>query len=132
MAKAPELHEAAIEAFFKDPEGPVGRIIEHKALNVEGVMKSLLLIPGSGRTYTQFVFTRLKGVPRGTPGRLGFYGHRPPHTASAPFMSPASDTGMLLASITHELLVEETVIARVYAHAKYALFLELGTKYLLP
>ena len=117
---------------FKDPAGPVGEIIERKTLSVEAVAKELLLIPGSGRLYTQYVFTRIKGAPRGTPGRLGFYGNRPPHRASAPHMPPASDTGQLLAHIGHEILVKETVIGRVTAPAPLALWLELGTRYMEP
>lgn len=128
-----EINYEGIKQLATDPAGPVGRILEHKALNVESIMKTLLLIPGSGRLYDQYVFTRIKGAPKGTPGRLGFYGSRPPHVASAPGMPPASDTGNLLASIGHKLVVEEeSVVARVVADRFYALLLEHGTRYMDP
>ncbi len=127
-----ELNEAGIHALFSDPIGPVGEIIEHKAINVEGIAKALLLIPGSGRLYDTYVYTRIPGAAPGTPGRLGFYGHRPPHVASAPGMPPASDTGQLLASLGHKLEVEDTVVGRVFAAKLYALLLEHGTRYMLP
>jgi hypothetical protein len=132
-----EIDQAAVQALFADPLGPVGRIIEHKCLNVEGVMKELLLIPGSGRTYTtrfyrgragHFLFP---GVPQ-VPGKLYAWPDRVPHTASAPGMPPASDSGQLLASIGHELEVRDTVVGVVHADKKYAVYLEDGTRYMAP
>lgn len=132
MARQPELHEVAIEMLFKDPEGPVGRWLDHKAANVETIAKELLLIPGSGRLYTQYVFTRLPGVPRGTPGRLGFWGHRPPHVASAPGMPPASDTGQYMAKIHHEVVVRDTAVGRVGFPSPLVRWLNYGTVYMDP
>jgi hypothetical protein len=91
-----------------------------------------LLIPGSGRLYTTRFFRGREGRPGQTPGKLYSYGSRPPHRASAPGMPPASDTGQLLASIGHTIMVGDTVFARVHADKRYAIWLEHGTRYMLP
>lgn len=127
-----EIDMAGIQELFADPAGPVGQIIEDKTLKVEGIAKALLLIPGSGRLYTTRFFRGREGRPGQIPGKLYSYGSRPPHRASAPGMPPASDTGQLLASIGHRILVEDTVIGRVYADKVYALYLEHGTRYMAP
>ena len=133
-----DIDEHGIAELAMDPLGPVGQVIEQKTLAVEGVMEALLLIPGSGRTYTTFFYRGRQGRPLGgtgllqTPGKLYSYGIRPPHTASAPGMPPASDTGSLLASIGSELLEEDTVKGRVHADKVYALYLEYGTRYMAP
>lgn len=132
-----ELNYDAIREMFADPVGPVGQIIEHKTLNVEAVMKELLLIPGSGRTYTTRFYRGRAGhfLPWGqeqVPGKLYAWPPREPHTASAPGMPPASDSGQLLNSIGHEIQVEDTVVGYVYADKKYATYLEHGTRYMAP
>ena len=131
-----ELNMPAIEEMFADPAGPVGRIIEHKTDNVEMVMRELLLIPGSGRTYTTRFYRGRAGRPLGNtglmqvPGKLyAFPPRATPHTASAPGMSPARDTGGLLASVHSEVVVEEVVTGRVYASREPTLWLEYGTRY---
>lgn len=128
---AVEIDDAALDALL---DGAVARDLEQRAINVEGIAKRLLLMHSAGRVYTQYVFTRIKGAPPGTPGRLGFYGSRPPHQASLPGDSPNSDTGRLLASIHHT--VDGATAAEMYADigadTNYALFLELGTRYMAP
>jgi HK97 gp10 family phage protein len=118
-------NDAAIEAFFADPEGPIGKIMEQFAIKVETAAKALVLIPGSGRIYTTTFW-------RDSKGRLRRGHARPAHQASSPGEPPASDTGNLLNHITHEVLVEKTVFARVKATVKYAEYLELGTRYMAP
>ena len=125
-----------IRKLFADPAGPVGRIMEEKAYNVEGVMKELLLIPGSGRLYTHKFFRGRAGrfLSNGreqVPGKLYQGALRPAHRASAPGMPPASDSGQLLGSIGHELTEDDGMVAaKVYAEKYYALYLEFGTRYM--
>lgn len=133
-----EINELGVEALFADPEGAVGKIIERKTLNVEAMWKELLLIPGSGRTYTTLFFRGRAGHKLGNTGqmqvpeKLYSFGARPAHTASAAGESPASDSGQLLASIGHEIYVDDVVKGRVYADKEYAIFLEDGTRFMLP
>jgi hypothetical protein len=120
-----ETDSANIHALFADPTGPVGAIMERAAFAVENRMKELLLTPGSGRLYTTRFFTDHAGV-------VHPIGHRPPHRASAPGEPPASDTGRLLSSISHDIRVEDTLVARVGSPLKVAEWLELGTSKMAP
>jgi hypothetical protein len=127
-----ELNPGGIEELFHDPTGPVARIMERAAYAVENAAKRSILAPDkSGRTYTAWYWTRIPGAPRGTPGRLGQWGHRPAHTASAPGQAPASDVGRLLASIGHSMIqLPSGIGADIFAAVHYSLYLELGTRYM--
>lgn len=125
-----QLDEEGIAALFADRDGPVGHIMEHKAFNVEAAMKELLLLPGSGRTYMPGVLTFRRGGKIYSNFSTG--GRAAPHTASAPGEPPASDTGFLMSSIRHVIAVDETVYASIGSDLEYALYLELGTRYMEP
>jgi hypothetical protein len=121
-----ELHYDAIEALFADPAGPVGRIIEKKTLEVEAMAKALLLVPGSGRAYMPGVLAFVHGGKFYTNWSTG--GRAAAHVASAPGEPPASDTGTLLASVTHAIGVEDGVVTgRVGTSKLYGKYLEEGT-----
>jgi HK97 gp10 family phage protein len=124
-----ELNDEAIAAFFADREGPVAKIVEHKAMNVANAAKALLLIPGSGREYSG-VLTFMRDGKIYSNYSTG--GHASPHRASAPGEPPSSDTGALLNSISYKIDVDKTVFARVGSDKEYAIYLELGTRYMLP
>ena len=79
-----EWNEAALHELFDDPEGPVGREMERRAIRGETEAKRLLSLPGSGRVYQKY-----------RPRRL--------HQASAPGEPPAVDTGLLRASVGHRV-----------------------------
>jgi HK97 gp10 family phage protein len=56
-----------------------------------------------------------------------------PHQASAPGQPPATDTGRLLNSIGHTVGSDaDGLYADVSARVAYAVFLELGTRYMAP
>lgn len=121
-----EIYYDALQDMFHDPEGPVAEIMEGKAYNVENAMKSLLLIPGTGRIYTNWYY-------RDKQGRLRKGGSRPPHQASAPGEPPASDYGMLLNSIGHTMIDTESGIgADIGSSSPVSTYLELGTRYMAP
>jgi HK97 gp10 family phage protein len=99
--------------------------LERRAINVETTMKRLLVIHGTGRIYTQ-LFRRKNG-------RLYVFGRRVPHQASAPGMPPATDTGRLLGSIHHTVGDDaDGQYAHIGSDVEYALYLELGTRYMAP
>lgn len=126
MSSAQTNHEG-IRALFADPEGPVAKIIEQKAIEVETMAKTFVLIPGSGKLYE--------------PGSY-FWHHNgklyhwvrtmPAHVASAPGEPPSSDSGVLLNQIGHSMTVGETVVGHVTANTKYAGYLEKGTSLMAP
>lgn len=120
----------AIQAFFRDPTGPVAHIIEQKAYNVETAMKELLLIPGSGGVYYPGVLTFRRGGKIYSNFSTG--GRTTEHQASAPGEPPASDYGFLLGSIRHVMKVGDTVYAQIGSDLDYALWLELGTRFMAP
>jgi hypothetical protein len=104
--------EAAFEAFVNDPAGPIGQDLERRAVNVETAAKRILSLPGSGRVY------RRRGVV---------------HQASAPGQPPAVDTGLLRASIRHEVVEEDGGLAAyVGSDVKYSIYLSLGTRWIAP
>jgi hypothetical protein len=119
-----QLNEEAIDRMFADRHGPIGKIMERKAYNVETAIKSLLLIPGSGRYYGPGVLTFRRHGKIYSNYSTG--GRASGHVASAPGEPPASDTGALLGSISHKIDVERTVFARIGSDKKYALYLEHG------
>ena len=121
-----ELKMGNIEEFFADPIGPIGRIIEEKSIETEAMAKALLMLPGQGRLY-------LPGVIAFTGSTGKFYtnwatgGRTSAHVASAPAEPPASDTGLLLASIGHRIGTDGTVYGIVGSPSLVAVYMELGT-----
>jgi hypothetical protein len=152
------IDDPALTAMLHDPAGPTGRAIEIGAFAVENKAKLNLLEPGSGRTYTRLFYyahfdsmgerisiaeaRQLRAMHGGTYSdlssnpeadyggmQLHTYGHRPAHTASAPGQSAASDTGMLVASTGHRILVgDDGPYALVGSPLAHALYTELGTR----
>lgn len=118
-----EIDDAALDAFL---DRVVEQDIERRAFNVENKAKRLLAMHGGGRVYT----TRFW---RDKEGRLRIGGRRVPHQASAPGQPPASDTGRLMASIHHQMVgAGQSVQAQIGSDVQYALYLELGTRYMAP
>lgn len=118
-----EIDDTALDAFL---DRVVPADIERRAFNVENRAKRLLVMHGGGRVYT----TRFW---RDRQGRLRRGGRRVPHQASAPGQPPATDTGRLLQSIHHEIHgVGQDVEARIGSDVNYAIYLELGTRYMAP
>lgn len=134
-----DIDETALDFLLNDPEGPVGRDLERRALNVENAQKRLLSMHGGGRVYTT-TFWRDKA------GRLRVGRARVPHQASAPGMPPATDTGRLRATIGHVVALDPQGAlfgSSLYAEigsggnpaipgVNYAIWLEEGTRYLEP
>jgi hypothetical protein len=120
-----KLNDRNIKAMFADPAGPIARIMEKKAVEVEAVAKALLLLPGSGRMYFPGVLTFASGGKIYSNFSTG--GRATSHQASAPGEPPASDTGSLLGSVSHQIKVAETVYARVGTPLAHGLYLERGT-----
>lgn len=80
---------------------------------VEATAKESIMKGGSGRVYKKY-----------NPERI--------HRASAPNKPPASDTGFLVQSISHDFAVKgKNVAGYVIAAAPYAKHLEFGTKSML-
>ena len=117
-----ELYMGNIEAFFADPLGRIGQIIDEKSVETEAVAKALLLLPPAGRTYKPGVIAFTSGGKFYTnwPGWTG-------GTASAPGEPPHSRTGELLGSIGHRVGVGETVYGIVGSPDPVALYMERGT-----
>jgi len=106
--------DVALETLFNDPEGPVGRDLERRAIEAEAAAKRLLSQHGSGRIYR-------KSRPR----RI--------HQASAPGEPPAPDLGHLRASVGHEVGVDEHgVYAEWGTDLAIGVYLELGTRHMSP
>jgi hypothetical protein len=118
-----EIDDAALDEFLART---THQFLEDKAQAVESTAKRLLVLHGTGRLYTTRFY-------RDREGRLRRGGRRVPHQASAPGFPPASDTGRLLSSIHHEVVGAGTDLeARIGSDVNYALYLELGTRYMLP
>jgi hypothetical protein len=82
-------------------------------IDAEGITKTLLSQPGSGRLYSR--------------------GKTVEHRASAPGEPPAPDTGRLRASVTTEVVRgANEVIGYVAVNTEYAAALELGTEKVKP
>lgn len=118
--------EAGFLELTRDPDGPIGRDLQRRAVEVETAAKRLLSLPGTGRVYTTGFFTD-------SAGRVHPIGHRTPHQASAPGEPPAVDTGLLRASIRHETTVEgDELAAYVGSDLKISTYLEMGTRKMAP
>lgn len=118
--------EAAFDELVRDPAGPIGQDLERRGVEVETAAKRLLSLPGSGRVYTTGFFTDAEG-------RVHPVGKRVPHQASAPGEPPAVDTGLLRASVRHELVEEDEGLAvYVGSDLKISEYLSLGTRRMAP
>lgn len=104
--------ERAIEATLKG----AAQIVANDA------KQSVARGPKTGRIYT----TRFVRLPN---GRVIPTEPRVPHQASAPGEAPATDTGKLVSSIVADAKGQS---AWVEARSQYALWLEYGTRYMLP
>lgn len=129
MSQDVRWDDAALEELLTDPEGPIGRDLRRRALDVEAAGKRLLSQHGSGRIYK-----------RTKPDRI--------HQASAPGEPPAPDTGQLRAALGHTVDSDGVTL---YADIGYgvdpdtaaeregdtsiadvAKYLELGTRHIAP
>jgi hypothetical protein len=118
------LNERGIEELFRDPEGPVGDIMERAALAVETTAKRSLMHMGDYHEYLPGHYLLHKA------GRWYAWDRdAPPHASSRPLSPPSSDTGVLAASIGHQVFVgDEYVEASVGSPLDYAFYVELGTR----
>lgn len=116
-----QLNPTALAYLLEDEDGPVGRDLERRCLNVEVEQKRLLSQHGTGRVYRR-------------KGRV--------HQASAPGQPPAVDTGHLRATIGHQVhhdAAEGRLVGDVGSGAnpaipgtKKAEWLEKGTRRMAP
>lgn len=68
-----------------------------------------------------------RGAKSGTTYEL--YNPRRTHTSSAPGEAPATDTGFLVSSITHQVKKSgKNLVGQIVASAPYAIHLEFGTR----
>lgn len=115
---------AALREMSGEVRDEVSKAVIGTALDLrDDVIKSIRQ-PGTGRTYTHHFFTNSKGRLRQGKKRAA------PHTASAPGMPPASDTGRLIQTIVFERINELT--ASVGSNLAYATYLEYGTLKIAP
>jgi hypothetical protein len=118
-----ELDDTAIDEMFDEV---LPRDLERRGMNVENKAKRLVAAGGHGRVYDTYFFTDEHGQVRPI-------GHRPPHRASAPGEPPASDTGLLLNSIHHEMGDDgDGWYVDVGSDLQYAIYLEFGTRKMAP
>jgi HK97 gp10 family phage protein len=79
-----------------------------------------------GRVYTVLFYTDREG-------RVHPYGHRPPHTASAPGEAPARDSGTLLRAMAVEVeRIPFGALLSIKSGAPYSHYLEFGTSKMRP
>jgi hypothetical protein len=104
MAGDISWNEVELERLLNSEDGPVGDDLRRRALNVEAAGKRLLSQHGSGRIYRKY-----------KPRRI--------HQASAPGEPPAPDTGLLRASLGHEVGQDADGL---YADIGYGVNVEAG------
>lgn len=109
--------EAEVERAINDTLKGCAQIVANDA------KQSVARGPKTGRIYTTR-FARNRST-----GRIFPVGTRVPHQASAPGEAPATDTGKLVGSIVADA---KDGVATVEARSAYALWLEYGTRYMLP
>jgi len=128
-----QIDEGALDDLLYSPDGPVGVDMERRAENVEAMAKELASSVGAGVMWPEIVRTRLRGVPRYTPGRLWMFGPPSGHRSSLPGAPPAIDTGMLRDSIRHEPGPEDPGPSwDIGTDLYYSRFVEVGTSYMAP
>lgn len=123
-----QIDSAALQAMFRDPDGPVATIIEQAAYKVENAAKIMVSRPGTGGIYAPGVkFFRRDG-------KVYRWERAVEHQVSAPGQPPAGDTGMLTSSLHHTSPEDDgtTLVSRVGSDLFYAEYLELGTRYMAP
>ena len=120
------LDEANIEEMFRDPDGPIGRIVERFCFDVETVAKVLMMAPGGGRFYPAGEYYLRRGH------KLYHWTRTSAHTASAPGEPASSDSGRAMNAISHKLEVHDVITGKVTMGVNYAEFIERGTRYMLP
>lgn len=128
------IDEAALNEVLYSLDGPVGREMLRRGELVAEQTIAYDNSTGAGIMWPEFVRTRLRGVPRGTPGRLIMWGEPSGHRSSLPGAHPAIDTGTLASSVGVRLTeTTDGPAADVYYDeqvAPYAGYVELGTAYM--
>lgn len=105
-----KLDKAAMLELRSGPDSAAGKFLGQLAIQLEGAIKKDLSQLGTGRSYRRT--------------KAGLY-----HIASAPGSPPATDSGRLRSSITHEIGRDvDGLVARVGTNVKYAVYLEFGTR----
>jgi len=119
----------ALESASKEIRDEVSDAIFDFATDVQqGIVESINKGPKTGQVYDS-IFRSINGRAVPVAPRSGS-GLSATHQASAPGQPPASDTGRLASSITLEEEGQFTVT--VSAKAKYAAYLEYGTRTIAP
>ena len=75
--------------------------------------------------------TAVDEIQRGAKSGITYelYNPRRTHTSSAPGQAPATDTGFLVSSITHQVKKSgKNLVGQIVASAPYAIHLEFGTR----
>lgn len=127
------IFDAVLEEQLRALDGPVGEAMRGRGERVREEAVAYASSTGAGIMWPEFVRTRLRGAPPGTPGRLSMWGQPSGHRSSVPFAHPAGDTGVLAGGIV--LRMTETVAgpsADIVSTAFYSGFVELGTAYMEP
>jgi len=101
------------DRFLSRMNGQLEKAISTAAIVLEADIKTHFTLRGAGRLYRK---------------RKGIY-----HRASLPGQPPAIDTGLLRASIQHEVLKSrDRVTGRAGTNVDYGRYLELGTSRMAP
>jgi len=100
-------NEEALQRLFRNPEGPIGRDLKRRAINVESAAK----LNASGHI--------VEAAPE-----VGFPGPNNPENRG-----PNVDTGRLRSSISYEIREEERgLVARIGTNVEYGRPLETGLR----
>jgi hypothetical protein len=114
MAGDVRISPIALAQYVNSPTGDVARDLTKRAIRVETAVKRSLHEPGKGRVY-------VKSNPRRV------------HRASAPGAPPATDLGLLAASIKHAIGKDTVgIFAQIGTGLKKGRWLELGTRNMRP
>lgn len=114
MAGDVRIDAQALARYINGPGGDVAKDLTRRAIRVETEAKRLLHQPGKGRTYT-----------KSNPRRV--------HRASAPGAPPATDLGLLAASIRHAIGGDSRgIYAQIGTGLRKGRWLELGTRKMAP